>query len=88
MGAFSLHHLDDFDPQFIAGYNKMAVNHLKPQLNANQGLRWKVQSLAIETIQLPMRVGFVMFIGNNNGKNNINKFEIILQTLFKNNIVN
>ena len=49
MGAFSLHHLDDFDPQFIAGYYKMAVNHLKPQLNANQGLRWKVQSLAIET---------------------------------------
>lgn len=63
MGAFSLHHLEDFDPQFIAGYYEMAVNHLKPQLNGNQGLRWKVQSLAIETIQLPPGMGFVMLIG-------------------------
>lgn len=88
MGVFSLHHLDDFDPQFITGYYKMAVNHLKPQLNANQGLRWKVQSLAIETIQLPMGVSFVMFRGNSNDNNNIKVWNNIANLYLKNNIVN
>lgn len=70
-------------PSFLAGYDEMVVNHFKSQPNVNESLRWKVQSLAIETIQFPIVVRFVLLRENkNDGYNNAKNFKIILQMFF------
>lgn len=70
-------------PSSLAGYYEMAVSYIKPQATVKGSLRWKVQSLAIETIQFPIVVRFVLFRGNkNDGYNNTANSKIILQMFF------
>lgn len=70
-------------PSSLAGYYEMAVSHIKPQANVKESLRWKVQSLAIKTIQFPIVVRFVLLRETkNDGYNNTTNSKIILQMFF------